>query len=259
LRKQAGAVYSFCSMDNYRVEKNLFYGGEDRCCLDLYLPTLPSPRVLVWFHGGGMIEGDKTWGEGMGKLFARHGIASIHPNYRLSGPSQYPAYIQDAARAVSWAFQNAGTYGFDCQKIYIGGSSAGGYLAAMLAMDERYLQAEKVAVSDLRGAVILSGQVTTHFKVCAERGLPATAVVSDEASPMYYARKGTIPFHLMVGDNDIPNRLEENQLFFRALKNAGSENVSFQLVLGRNHPQMSEHLHEEGDACGEAILHFLRQ
>ena len=241
------------------MEHNLSYGGEDRCRLDLCLPSIPVSRILIWFHGGGLIEGDKSWGHGMSKRFARHGIASVLVNYRFSGMTQYPGYIQDAARAVGWVFRNAETYGLNRQKIYIGGSSAGGYLAAMLAMDERYLQAEGVTVSDLCGALILSGQVGTHFQICKERGLPATAVISDEAAPMYYTRKGVIPFHLMVGDNDIPNRLEENQLFFRALKNAGNDNASFQLVPGRNHPQMSEHLHEEEDIVGEFMLDFLKR
>jgi acetyl esterase/lipase len=253
-----GTIYSFGSMDDCRVEQNLFYGGEDRCRLDLCLPATQAYCTLIWFHGGGLTEGDKSWGERMAKRFARHGIVSVLVNYRLSGMTQYPGYILDAARAVGWVFRNAETYGLDRQKIYLGGSSAGGYLAAMLAMDERYLQVEGVAVSDLRGATILSGQVGTHFQVCKERGLPANAVVSDEASPMYYARKGVIPFQLLVGDNDIPNRLEENQLFFRALKNAGNDNVSFQIIPGRNHPQMSDRLHEEDDSSGELILSFLK-
>jgi hypothetical protein len=75
---------------------------------------------------------------------------------------------------------------------------------------------------------------------------------------MYYTRQGTIPFQLLIGDNDVPNRLEENQLFFRALKSAGNDNVSFQIIPGRNHPQMSEHLHEEDDTVGEIILSFLK-
>jgi len=129
----------------------------------------------------------------------------------------------------------------------------------MLAMDERYLRAEGLDPTVLRGCIILSAQVATHFKVREEKGLPTSGVVSDEAAPMYYARKETMPLLLMVAQDDIPNRLEENQLFVTALKNAGNPHVAFKVISGRTHNTLDTQVSEPGDPVGKAILEFLRK
>jgi len=247
-------------MANTRVVSNLPYSDVDeRCRLDLYLPSGPASSVLVWFHGGGLTEGDKKVGEPLGRMLARHGIASVMANYRLNPHAKFPAYLLDAANAVVWMSRHATEHGLDPKKIFIGGISAGAYLAAMLALDERYLRAEGLDPAVLRGCIILSAQVATHFKVREEKGLPTAGVVSDEAAPMYYVRKDTMPLLLMVAQDDIPNRLEENQLFLTALKNTGNTRVAFKLIPGRTHNTLDTQVSEPGDPVGEAMVEFLAQ
>jgi acetyl esterase/lipase len=247
-------------MENIRVEKDVVYDDRhERCCLDLYLPSVPATSILIWFHGGGLFEGDKSAGEAFGRVFAAQGIACAMANYRLSGPAKYPDYVHDAARTVGWMYRHAEDYGLNRDRFFIGGISAGAYLSAMLILDERYLRAEGLAPSNFCGGIILSAQVATHFKIREERGLPALGVVCDEAAPMYYVRKNIIPLLLMVADNDIPGRPEENQLFAAVLKTAGNDNVSLHVIPGRNHQTIDTQIHELGDPVGLLMLKFLGQ
>jgi acetyl esterase/lipase len=113
--------------------------------LDLYLaagrPT-PSP-VIIWMHPGGFEEGDKD-GSAIAPLAVINIIKLIQPalergyavasiNYRHSQEAIFPALIHDIKAAVRWVKANAAVYGFDPEKVAAWGSSAGGYLAAMLA------------------------------------------------------------------------------------------------------------------------------
>jgi len=124
--------------------------------LDVYLPKGKKDfATLVWFHGGGLKNWDKgsrkSGDSGSTALLATSfavigiavigiaviGIAVIVPNYRLSLKATFPAYIQDAAAAVVWVRQQMPKYGADSNKVFVGGHSAGDYLALMLAMKPR--------------------------------------------------------------------------------------------------------------------------
>ena len=60
----------------------------------------PFP-VIVFFHGGGLNNGDKYSLSGLGPRFARLGYVVVTPNYRLSPEFYYPAYVEDGAKACS--------------------------------------------------------------------------------------------------------------------------------------------------------------
>ncbi len=105
--------------------------------LDLYLPDGKTGEPLIMFvHGGAWISGDKSLCTGLGKRFARAGYAVAVPNYRLSpegSPVVSPDHVKDAAAAYAWLEAHAGDYGFSAKDIFVGGHSAGGHTAGMLA------------------------------------------------------------------------------------------------------------------------------
>lgn len=112
--------------------------GNRRHRLDIYLPKnrksdkLP---VIVFFHGGGWFEGDKS--EGVGRLmpFLCTGqYAGVSVAYRLSGEVQWPEQIYDCKAAIRWVRANAAKYGLDADRIGVWGMSAGGHLALMLGV-----------------------------------------------------------------------------------------------------------------------------
>jgi acetyl esterase/lipase len=238
----------------------------ERGKLDLYLP--PSPRapfpLLVWFHGGGLTGGgkDDPATQSVARRFAAQGVAVAVANYRLSPRAKYPAYIQDAAQAVQWCAAHATQWGGDRRAVYIGGHSAGGYLVAMLAMDEHYLRAAGLDPQSLAGVIPMSGQMVTHFTIRRERGIPNSdaTIIADEAAPIFHLRAQTPRLLLLMGDNDWPARLEENQYFVAALqKVARNQQVSLVVVPNRDHGSIMTRCLEPGDPAGRAMLSFMHQ
>ena len=208
------------------------------CKLDIYAPAgADNWPILVFFHGGGLSEGDKTdaWLEPL----ASEGLVIASANYRLYPDYQFPTFVEDAAAAVAWVRAHARDYcGGDA--LFIGGHSAGGYLAALLGTDSNYLAAHGITLRDIAGIIALSGQMITHFSVRAERGLSETAIRVDEAAPLYHANGQTPPFLLGFGENDMIMRAEENRLMAAALRNAGNADVKYIELANRDHDTISQ-------------------
>lgn len=116
------------------VHHDIFYKTEparsklesEKCRLDIYLPAKSTDYpVIVWFHGGGLREGDKKGDADFAASLTSKGIALVSVNYRLSPDVKFPAYIKDAATAVAWSKKNLGRYGANVDRFFVGGHSAG--------------------------------------------------------------------------------------------------------------------------------------
>lgn len=235
------------------------------CRLDLYRPAAIAPGgapLLLWFHGGGLETGDKQ--EERQITFARRlaaeGNAVALANYRLSPSATYPAYIEDAAQATAWAVQHASSFGCDPRSLYVGGESAGGYLTAMLAMDSRFLSAAGAGEENVAGFIPMCGQMMTHFTVRKERGgWNGLAIDADEAAPIHHIRASTRPLLILVADQDMPTRVEENRYFFAALTQiAENRRAQLHVIPDRDHCSIFERCLEPGDPAGGHILDFIR-
>lgn len=248
------------------TKRDIVYAGTDAADnprkLDVYLPVKakqPFP-VLVWFHGGGLTSGTKNSAndQHIASFWRSKGVVVINADYRLSPQVKFPAYVEDAAQAVTWAVRNAEKLGADPKRIYVGGHSAGAYLATMLAMDERYLKAQGTGVAAIAGFVSLSGQMTTHFNVRKERGLSDVSLVVDDAAPSHYIRKDIPRLLLLIGDHDWPARLEENQLMYaQFVQLAKTDKASFKVIANRDHNAIYDRIPETNDEAYQAIARFM--
>ena len=248
----------------YRSGDDLDAYARQRCVLDLYVPTAkPGFPVLVWFHGGGLEGGDKASGPtvAVAKRFAAAGIAVASVEYRLSPTVTAPAYIEDAAAAVAWVAVHIAEDGGDARGLFITGHSAGGYLAALLGTDPRWLAKAGVAEEAIAGIIPLSGQVFTHFTISKERGLADaqhTPVVDAYAPLHYVARaKAMRPFLLLCGDHDWPGRAEENRCFVALLKTGGAVDATYTEIHDRDHGSILGRLPLAEDPAAAAIIAFV--
>lgn len=205
-----------------------------RCVLDIYYPKgIKNFPTVVWFHGGGLTEGEKYIPEQL----KNKGCCIIAVNYRLNPKVKCPAYIEDAAAAVAWVFKNIENYGGSSNKIFISGHSAGGYLAAMIGLDKKWLGKLDIDANRIAGIIPFSGQMITHFTIRKERGIPQTQAVIDEFAPIYYVRKDAPPLVLITGDREMEmlGRYEENAYLMRMMKVAGHNNTELYELGGYGH------------------------
>ncbi len=233
--------------------------ARERCKLDLYLPKVRENfPVLVWFHGGALKFSSKNdiYAVNVAKRFASEGIGVVLPNYRLSPRVKYPSYIEDAARAVAWIYHNISSYHGNPKQLFIGGHSAGAYLAAMIGVDERYLKQHQLSLQQIVGVIPLSGQMNINSTVQAERGIPHTTIV-DESAPMFYTDSDAPPWLCMCGENDNPGICEQNRKFAEALRTTGHEHVTFKEFHDRNHFSISA-MKAPDDPVVKRMLSFMQ-
>ena len=225
----------------YRHVKDISYVSEDetdayrleRCRLDIYYPENSDGfATLVWFHGGGLEGGSKSL---LGELRGQ-GFAVVDVNYRLSPKAACPSYIEDAAQAMAWVFNNIDEYGGTPEQIYVGGHSAGGYLTLMLVLAKDYMAAWGADADRIVKAYPVSGQTATHYTIKAERGLSRDIPVIDEFAPSNNVRKEGAPIMLITGDDDLEMlaRYEENLHLYSLLRFFGHPVELYQLE-GFNH------------------------
>jgi len=112
-------------------------GGE--ITVRLYSPTGTGPRpALVFYHGGGWVIGDLYTHDGICRSLANAAgciVASV--DYRLAPEFKYPVASEDSYAALRWVVDNAARLGIDPRRVAVGGDSAGGHLAAVVALMAR--------------------------------------------------------------------------------------------------------------------------
>lgn len=134
--RQAAAAWTLGDATSV-VEPLEFPGPAGPLRARLYLPRgrragLP---LVVFFHGGGWVVGDLDTHDGACRLLAEQagaGVLSI--DYRLAPEHRFPAAVEDAIASFRWAAANAARLGFDTSRVAVAGDSAGGNLAATVAI-----------------------------------------------------------------------------------------------------------------------------
>jgi acetyl esterase/lipase len=254
--------------DNMRYEVEIkhdltYYDGADadkvKHKLDLYLPKGKTDFPVVMFvHGGGWVFGDKVFfgvHEGMGKMFARHGIGAVVTNYRLSPGVRHPEHIKDVARAFAWTHKHIADYGGRADDLYLCGHSAGGHLVSLLATDESYLKAEGLSLKNVKGVMPISGVYGIPDNMFNEV-FGKDSVERKKAGPLNHVREGCPPFFIVYADHDYPYCDAASEEFCKALK---ANNVSAETlkIKDRNHLAIIGKSTKDDDPCAKALVEFV--
>lgn len=142
------------------IKRNVSYAdpAHERHVLDIYSP--PSAKnlpVVFWIHGGGWQAGDKSDVQIKPRVFGERGFVFVSTNYRLLPSVEMDVLIRDVAKSLGWVHKHVAEYGGDPHRIFVMGHSAGAQLAALICTDDRYLKAEGVPFSVLKGCVPVDG------------------------------------------------------------------------------------------------------
>lgn len=124
--------------------------------LRVYTPAGPGPfPILIFFHGGGWVLSTVEIYDGLCAALAEQaGCLVVSVNYRLAPEYKFPAGLEDCYRATQWIREHTHSLNGDAQRIVVGGDSAGGNLAAVVARlcrDRRMIAGE----TPLRGQLLL--------------------------------------------------------------------------------------------------------
>ncbi len=211
----------------YSVEKN------EEKTLDIYIPDGDARAVFLYMHGGGLESGKKEDQARDGEYLSNRGIGFISVNYRMYPVAKYPEFICDAAEAVAWAVNNIEKH-FGTKKLYVGGSSAGGYLSMMLCFNKKYYEAVGISNSDISGYFHDAGQPTAHFNVLKNSGIDPRRIIVDESAPIYHVgtEEKYPSMRFIVSDNDMVGRYEQTMLMLKTLEHFGYSGIDFKLMHG---------------------------
>jgi acetyl esterase len=160
----------------------------------IYCPTNDSVHpVLVYFHGGGLVMGSNHSFEPLARALASvSGATVLAVDYRLAPESPPPAQFEDAYAATEWVSRNADSLGLDAGRLAVVGDSAGGSLAAAVAL----------AARDRAGPLICA-QVLLYPGL--DRDLSAPSITSLADAPML-ARDDIDYMHALVDGDSGPPR-----------------------------------------------------
>ena len=186
----------------FEVVQGILYGQETRQKLDIYYPevTRPDAPVIVFFYGGSWRRGDRERYRFVGQALSSRGYVTVIPDYRLYPEVQFPAFVEDGAASVAWIKQNIAQ---SDNGIVLIGHSAGAHLAALLALDERYLLGKGIGQSSITGMIGLAGPYAFEPERYRRfKPIFATAEPADISQPINYARADAPPLLLLHGADD---------------------------------------------------------
>lgn len=209
-----------------RIGEGISYGPLGRHQLDVWAPTHPDSArlpVMIFFYGGGWHAGERGDYGFAGAAFAGQGFIGVVPDYRLVPDVRYPSFLEDAALAVRWVFSHIAEYGGDPTKITVGGHSAGAYIAAMLALDPRWLGAVQLGSDTIRAGVLMSGPFDfAPFREWRGRATFGAHHDPAETQPINHCRADAPPLLLQHGSSDHLVYAKNSRNLDAALKGVGA-------------------------------------
>ena len=277
---QAQAQTAALAQARLVVERDLPYAtpANPRQMVDVYAPEdAKNLPVVFWIHGGGWEGGDRTAIQLKPQAFVDRGFVFVSTGYRLLPEVDMATIFRDIARSLGWVHENIAKYGGDPQRILVMGHSAGAQLAALICTDDRYLKAEGVPFSVLKGCVPVDGDtydVPAIIETAETRrrvhGQPQAKVGHREKfgndpakhrdySAVTHVAKGKgIPPFLILHVADHPDTTAQAQRLGAVLKDAGIPVKVFG-AKETNHSRINENLGLPEDAPTKALFEFVAE
>jgi acetyl esterase/lipase len=187
------------------IIRDIPYEPGPRHTLDVYRPddAAGALPVVVFIYGGAWQTGKKSDYLFVASALARSGFLVMVPDYRLYPQVQFPGFIEDAAAAVAYARTAAASWGGDPTRLFVAGHSAGAHIAAMLALNPRYLAAAGMSRSDLAGVVGIAGPYNfLPIQAPDIQAVFSAAADKRDTQPITFVDGHNPPMLLLAGEAD---------------------------------------------------------
>jgi acetyl esterase/lipase len=232
-------------------------GAGKRHRLDVWRPRAGATRAPVLFqiHGGAWIIGDKKQ-QALPLMahLAANGWVCVAANYQLSPRVKFPGHLVDCKLALKWIREHVAEYGGDPDFVVVTGGSAGGHLAALVALtanDPEYqpgfhdtdtsvsAAVPIYGVYDMAEAFALPGANQRGVQWMSRRVMGATFEEDPEryrrASPIDQVRADAPPFFLIHGAKDNLVPVDQARRLTKALRSVATEPVVYAEIPGATH------------------------
>jgi len=211
------------------------FGADPYQRLIVFRAAEPDGRVLLFWHGGGWTSGYKEWMSFMAPAFTQAGVTFVSAGYRLAPAHVFPAGLDDCAAGLKWVAGHVAEHGGDPKRIFIGGHSAGGHYAALLAARAKTCR-ELLPAGRVRGCLPISGVFDfgpASGLSARPRFLGADPANDAAASPIRHLDE-PLPFLVACGTQDFPHLMVQAAAFVDALKKVGGDAEAISMP-GRTH------------------------
>jgi len=235
------------------------YGTAEIERLDIYRAGHDAAPVFVFLHGGAWRSGRSKDFAGPAEMFLAAGAHYVVPDF---------AWVQDVGgslmvladqvrRAIAWVFQNIARFGGDPNRLYLGGQSSGGHLAAV-ALTTDWRRDFALPADIIKGGVCISGMYDlTPVRLSARSRYVAFDDTTVAAlSPIRHLDRLRAPLVVVYGTRETPEFQRQNREFAAAVETAGKR---VRLVVGEhyNHFELPETLGNPYGLLGRAALDLM--
>ena len=252
--------------------------ADPRQKVDIYSPEgAKNLPVVFWIHGGGWQTGDKSLVQIKPQAFVAKGFVFVSTGYRLLPNVEMGTIFRDIAKSVHWVHDHIAEQGGDPKRMLLMGHSAGAQLAALISIDDRYLKAEGLSLSIIKGCVPVDGDtydvpaiietVETRLRVLGQP-MPKwghrlkfgndPALHRDYSAVTHVAKGKGIPPFLILHVADHPDTSAQAERLESVLKGAGISARRF-AAKETNHSKLNENLGLPDDPSTKALFEFVNE
>ena len=232
-----------------RTVPDLAFGADYYQKLDLYLPPEEALAacpggvpVLLFCHGGGWNFGYKEWNGFMAPALIDLPAIFVSVSYRLAPAHKFPAALDDVMAGLAFVWRHIADYGGDPDRLFMGGWSAGGTLAALATVRRDLYGAHGLPDDAVKGCVATSCPYDLRDDApapgsSAERLREQLFECAEDAalaSPLVFLDGVATPFFISHAEHDFPQVIATSQAMRAALTRQGNK-VTFHVFPGLDH------------------------
>ena len=216
---------------------DLHYGKSNTQSIDLYLPTGASQKkLMVYIHGGYWQELSKEESSFAATNFQQQGFHFAVIDYTLAPDASITGIVEENRQAIAWLYQQASSYGYDPEQIYVCGSSAGAHLALMVLQTNWSEYTADYQGNIIKGACAVSGiyDLQPLLPTYVNEALKMDAAEAQANSPLLLSLPKAMPIIIALGENETNEFKRQSQVMTEKLRAHGFE-VQYREIDGRNH------------------------